>query len=452
MRRLTLAVLLVVSALLTLGSAARQPASTGPIVLALDMSDSMADPAADGKTPKIEAAQRATTAMLRFFAQSNPVPRVAVVTFSDDPATLYPFTNNMDAIAAAIADLPAQVGGGTNLGAALAMAVGQLEGAGDGVIVLISDGVPTQGLAAAQIIEGPAQLAKQSGHCLYTLLTPGSGAAGDGAAFLEQLRDVAPCPYAGQILTIDDTPRLLWALSAAVNTSPGSEVVTASGALEPGESYSLEVRVPPDRGEIRVSAVSTGAAVALMLADPNGAQPQPAAYTEGSGLSAVTIANPEPGRWLLGLRNPSGAAVTYYVMIAMLPRSMSRTDVDTLISIAVAVGIILAVGLTVLAVERLRPRAAPPEAWLVETRTGGRLPLSREAITLDDPGVADCRAVVRYGRGRYYLQDRSGGRTLLNGKPVSAAPLVHGDRIMVGGVDFRFEQAVRAVRSTDAAG
>ncbi|MCZ7546408.1 MAG: FHA domain-containing protein [Anaerolineae bacterium] len=62
--------------------------------------------------------------------------------------------------------------------------------------------------------------------------------------------------------------------------------------------------------------------------------------------------------------------------------------------------------------------------------------------------VAPQHALIRYGRGRYYLQNQAeAGRTLLNGSPVSATPLIHGDRISVGGVEFVFQQEEREARS-----
>ncbi|MCZ7546410.1 MAG: VWA domain-containing protein [Anaerolineae bacterium] len=190
MRRAVIVLLAVFLAALSLGVApAAQPRR---IALVIDVSASMAD-AANGAT-KIEVTRQAVTAMLRFFAQATPIPRVTVIAFSDDPTLLYPLSNNMDAAAGAVAALPDLVEGGTNIGAALEAALNALgdaseDDAEDGAIVLMTDGAPTQGLDAAQVIDGPARAAREQGHCFYTL-----GLGDFDAAFLESLRAVAPCP------------------------------------------------------------------------------------------------------------------------------------------------------------------------------------------------------------------------------------------------------------------
>ncbi len=475
-RRLTLVAL---AALLVLGAARCQPAPAElqHIVLLLDVSASMADPTSNGGAPKIEEVRQAVTAMLRFFAGVNPIPRVSIVVFNNDPEVLYPLTNNMNALAEATAALPGRVGGGSNIGAALEAAIRQLEGVDKGVIVLISDGAPTQGLIAAQVIDGPARKVREQGHCFYTLLARDFGMSTEGAAFLQRARDVAPCPEAEKILPLSDTPRLLWAISLARQLPPGVEMSEASGRLEPGESFSVALVTPgprvdlsawcrtaaltPDNlAEVRVVAISTGAPVQLSFS-ASVTQPWTDLVSEGVGLSTLSAPDVVAACSTLGIHNPSDTKVAYYVMIMTLPRSVSQSDSGAAIALVVAVAGILGIGLAVIAVERFRPR---PGAYLADAHTGARYALPRTekavtsigsapgcAIVASGPNVAPRHAVIRYGRGRYFLQDQAGaGRTLLNGAPVDARPLVHGDRIKVGDVEFLFRQEEREARATSA--
>ncbi len=144
-------------------------------------------------------------------------------------------------------------------------------------------------------------------------------------------------------------------------------------------------------------------------------------------------------------------------VVAAQGEPITNTDADTLISIIVAVGMILAVGLTVLAVEHFRPRRTPPpppSAMLVNLVTGEQFSLGADAqtvvyigraadcdICIDDPMVEPCHVAVRYGQGKYFLQAHTEqARILLNGRAVRAARLVNGDRVTVGAATLQFRQ------------
>jgi len=108
------------------------------------------------------------------------------------------------------------------------------------------------------------------------------------------------------------------------------------------------------------------------------------------------------------------------------------------------------------AISRAPPPAEPPRprAWL-QGQAGGfahqALELTQDAtrvgrsagceICLREPNAAEEHAVVRYARGRYYLQDQGSPiGTLLNGRRVDASVLQDGDLITIGRTVLRFQQ------------
>ena len=460
MRRLLPVALAAALALLTV--AAAQPATSTPgnhLILVLDVSARMAESTADGAT-RVQAMQWGAEALLRLFALTRPIPRVGVVTFSDEADPILQPSNNMDTAAAALDGLPAQAGGGADVGAALQVARSLLEGVERGVIVLVSAGPPTQGLTASQVVEGPARAAGAEGHCFYTV------SVGDaGAAFLERLRAVSPCPRADRTLVAENGVELARAFAAIAHAATGGEPGLYTERVAPGERARVDLRVPPNQAEVRVSVVAgssgrTEGAPDVTLAGPNGVRPRALARAEARGAVALAASGPVEGPWSLTLRNNTDEMLTYEVVISTVPLPPGFADADTLISIAVAVVITLVVGVAVLAVERLWPRPAPADAVLVNLSTGAAYPLRASedesthigsasdcTIVLPAAGAAPYHAVIRYGRGRYYLQDQAnGGGVMLNNSPISATPLINGDRITIGGATFQFRQEARPRR------
>lgn len=108
------------------------------------------------------------------------------------------------------------------------------------------------------------------------------------------------------------------------------------------------------------------------------------------------------------------------------------------------------------AISRPPPPVEPPRprAWL-QGQAGGfanqALELTQDAtrigggagceICLREPNATEVHAVVRYARGRYYLQDQGSSiGTLLNGQRAEASALKDGDLISVGRTVLRFRQ------------
>ncbi|MDP6935487.1 MAG: FHA domain-containing protein, partial [Myxococcota bacterium] len=101
----------------------------------------------------------------------------------------------------------------------------------------------------------------------------------------------------------------------------------------------------------------------------------------------------------------------------------------------------------------IQPDRAPPAARLV-VLTGHRLASSynlgergltlgrseQRDIVLFDPAASRLHVDIRAEADSYWIRDKgSANGTFLNGKRIREQPLGHGDRLRVGGTEFRFE-------------
>ena len=166
----------------------RIPTNGIAIVLALDISGSMATPdfgpAAGSPVTRLAAAQ--TT--FRQFVDGRPTDQIGLVTFAAVPRTACPLTLNHSVLLEVLAEQTPQTGinAGTNVGDALAEGLIRLEviGAKDKVLILLSDGEHnTQGGPNGPLTpRQSAQLAANLGIPVYAIDCGGDPAvAGDAA-------------------------------------------------------------------------------------------------------------------------------------------------------------------------------------------------------------------------------------------------------------------------------
>ena len=163
----------------------RLPAEGIAIVLALDVSGSMATPdfAADPKIPgvsRLDAAQRA----FREFVQKRPNDQIGLVTFAATPQPTCPLTLNHSVLLKILDEQKPREGldAGTNIGDAIGESLIRLEAAGSRrkVLVLLSDGEHN---VAFDRPDGPlkprqsAQLAANLQVPIYTIDCGGAPAA-----------------------------------------------------------------------------------------------------------------------------------------------------------------------------------------------------------------------------------------------------------------------------------
>lgn len=197
----------------------RIPADGIAIVLALDVSGSMATPdfgPADG--PSVTRLAAAQTTFRRFVEggpadggdpfPGRPTDQIGLVTFAAVPRTACPLTLNHSVLLAVLADQTPQTGvnAGTNVGDALAEALIRLDAAGDKpkVLILLSDGEhnveggPDGPLTPRQ----SAQLAANLNVPVYAIDCGGESAEDQRTAGREVLRAVADMT-GGRFFTAD---------------------------------------------------------------------------------------------------------------------------------------------------------------------------------------------------------------------------------------------------------
>lgn len=140
------------------------------IYIVLDLSRSMT--AIDFKPSRFEAA----TSKMKEFVKLFSIDRIGIITFAEKVFTMLPLTTDTELIKKMIDQIKiGPLGDGTNIGDALALAVGRLlqSNAKTKVIVLLTDGVSNVGtLTPLQ----SAEMAKDKGIKIYTV---GIGTDGD---------------------------------------------------------------------------------------------------------------------------------------------------------------------------------------------------------------------------------------------------------------------------------
>ncbi|MBN1284098.1 MAG: VWA domain-containing protein [Anaerolineae bacterium] len=433
-----------------------QPSPPPHVVLVIDVSADMAEPEADGMS-KIDIIRAETLPLLRSFAPLKP--EVAVVTFDEQVQLALPLSTDLYALRGALNQITTSSSDQANVGAALEAANRELGSRFNSYIVLITNSAPTAGLSSAEIVDGAGKQARDAGHCFYTL-----DLGGADRAFLDELRALASCPQADEMVDASDAPRLRAALAAFPNAIGGMAPELHFGALDAKGAVRISVGVPPFLDRIRISAFGSATGLELRVFDPGGAQARKMRQVR-EGVYSMNVLGPSTGTWSLALDNPTDAPVSYALVnwTVLNPNLQKVLDVKaTLILAAVATS--LAVIWTSLVARRFRlfgrapqPQPAGPveiEGVLVNAANGARFWLGRDEtaeihigsspecqIRLDDPTVAPRHAVIYYGKGKYFLQDKAGDeRTARNGKPVDAARLVDGDQVGFGGAVLRFEQ------------
>lgn len=134
------------------------------IYLAVDVSASML--AEDFYPNRLIAARE----MVREFINLKPIDRIGIILFSENVFTLLPLTTDLELMHQMVDEINIGgfLGSGTNIGDALALAVGRLERslADEKVIVLFTDGVHNVGILTP--LQG-AQKAKERGMRIHTV-------------------------------------------------------------------------------------------------------------------------------------------------------------------------------------------------------------------------------------------------------------------------------------------
>ena len=361
----------------------------------------------------------------------------------------------------------------TNIGDALTISLDQLEGAKAGVqkvLILLSDGIITQGMSPDEVLAGPVSRAKRQGVCIFTV---GFGDPGNlDENLLKTIASESGCGkyyYAGGLNEL----RSIYVRSR--HESTGRIIFEKSGSITEGETLSLgNFDVGQDDGELVLSLLWPGSDMSIDLVDPAGktvdANYPGANISKKSNLIYAVIQNPPVGTWHLSVRALSVPEQRMDFDAIVSTRNVPRPTVPTPVVLPTVVpmplppiggvGFPLAIVIIVLAgagvviygvVVSTRKKTGGSGAALRGVQgeyAGQTIPLSASAVIgrgtasgvkLSDALVSRSHARIRLTYYGWYIQDmQSRYGTYVNGQLVKAAKLNNGDQIMIGNSVFLF--------------
>ncbi len=291
------------------------PGRSSATVLVMDISRSM-EKEWQGNV-RIDAAKSAAHQVINLLEQENligGVHQIGLVSFSREATLVQPLSVDLAAARMAVDNLQPQ--GRTNIHAGLTVALQTMAEAAsteNKIIILLSDGASNEGPGAAEILAGPAQDAKDTGACVYTV---GLGERGDlDEALLQDIASVSGC---GEYNFATDIHELEKIYIRIRHHASGNIIDDFEGQVLQGQSAAAgSFEVPSGQEELAISLWWDGAnQLDLTLRDPNGNL-----YVAGSpgvsinnydNLVYVLLAYPKAGRWqvdVAGKTIPAGTAV-----------------------------------------------------------------------------------------------------------------------------------------------
>ena len=280
-------------------------------VLTVDTSGSMAEKLASGDT-KLAAAKTATTDFLKSVAarsgQSFAVPEdVQVIGFNTAIAPIA--TGATDQAQTAVAGITAA--GNTDIGKAIQASADALKSAplaAEKRIVLLSDGLSTEGASTGQILAGPVAAAKKAGINIDTIAF-GKVEQSD-VSFLQQIATqtggVFYQPqdlYGLRLSFLNARYTALGTLFIDKDAQPAKNDTLDLGKLEKGTQL-IELGIIADGASPTYAIEREGKALdAKMVTEAKGAD----------GLLILQLKDPEPGAYQLKLSGPASRAHVFAV-------------------------------------------------------------------------------------------------------------------------------------------
>jgi hypothetical protein len=356
-----------------------------------------------------------------------------------------------------------------------ALSLLEVEAVGKPIIILLSDGMPNIGLngesdedAVRQQVLDLATQAHQRGICIYTVGfgDPTLGSSDNRGLDEDFLRQVAKNSDCGTYQNARDSWQLANVYIGLRHASTGTTLLQRSGDIAQGQTVDVgPVQVPPDQALILFTLNWPGSRLEPRLTDPSG-RPIDSSYPGASvstanALSSAVIQNPAAGLWhvsVQGVDVPEGSTKYNVVLSARAGRVATSSSGLWIFLILILVGgaavAIIAASRSTSAVS-LQPRPVRVQggALLIPSGQGGTgrpislldgLLIGRSSscgLRLADPAVSRRHARLRYGSGRWYIQDlNSAAGTLVNGAEVNATALRSGDRIQIGSSEFEFRE------------
>ena len=275
--------------------------------LVIDVSGSMNELEASGAS-KLAGAKKASLLvldrMIQEYSLSQADFQAGLVTFNSAARVAIAPTGDLEAVKQAVQGMTAS--GNTNLGDGLTKALDELQNTTvtPKNVILLSDGLPTEGLAAREaFLAGPVARAKSLGVCVHTV-----GLGEGGKMNAELLWDIAQGSGCGKYYQAKDAFQLAATYILLSHEMLGRQntKVWVDTLTQDEEKVLGDYAVPADQGLLDISVVWPGSVVQQMVSDPQNTlvtsgYPGAQIFTEAANLRVV-IANPMPGSWGVGVK------------------------------------------------------------------------------------------------------------------------------------------------------
>ncbi len=419
--------------------------SSSNTVLILDRSASMGN-TWKGET-KIDAAKKAATDFLTMVGQENSIGgkhNAGLVIFNEGPELLSTLGSDIAGMKALLDGIAPT--GQTSVGDALNIALPQLKGTENPVVVLLTDGVTNTGPSRDEILTTIVQQFIDSGIKLYTV---GFGEAGDlDEDFLKQLADKT----GGQYFYADSAWNLESIFIKARHQSLGTMKGEFTGTVSQGETKAAgTLDVTEKNAELFVSLNWPGSTIDLILEDPQGRKVD-AGYP-GAQLFAVAkpayviINNPVSGTWKLSVFGRDVPQDTEAFDILASIRTSPIVPFNwTPVVLAVVIAALLA-GAVVLVLLLTKGSTAIHTALYYVLVTSGNaqraIPVRKTTvhvgraqgndIILPDPLVSNRHCDIMLEQQSWIVRDLgSTNGTFVDGKKISAARVSPDNSIRIG--------------------
>lgn len=446
-------------------------------VLVMDVSGSMGN-LDSGGDEKITAAKKAARNLLEVIGTEQTAfgastsHQVGLVSFSDYASTHHMLTVDIGSVRASVEGFYPMYG--TAMAAGLQEGLAQFDPVSSAkqILVLMSDGIPTQPLDTANITdyEGVrnelidiASQAGTQGVCVHAVGFGDPNADPDSNGYIDAdlLQAIAAASTCGEYFNANNAGQLANIFLELRHSSLGTVIFTDSGNIEQDQVLEVgAVPIPKQQEQMLFTLNWPGSKLEPELLDPRGRAVTPnypgATVSEGTSVTSIVVLDPIPGQWritVIGIDVPGGVT-TYNVLMSTRASIVSPTPVWLWASIFILMVGSLGTVMYIAATNRRRSRAPRGgRAYLVGSTgylKGKRIPLGKKMLlgrgsechfAIRDLSVSRRHAQIIFTREGWIIQDlKSRGGTAVNGKRVSSARLHSGDTITLGKTNFIFMQ------------
>lgn len=374
-----------------------------------------------GYPTRLEAAQSAARTLLDISEldglASGRVTRIGVVSFSDTALLLSPLTTDYSVLDTVLVNLTP--GGASNLGHGLQVALDELAASSDparpGLIILLTDGHADRGLTPQQVAArlGPRLTAAGVRVCAVGLAADETEI---DAVPLNALADVTGGEYHFAVSAQQAADSFVLCRQRLL----AGVIQQFTGTVSEGQTAaagSFTVAPPADgQGVVELTVTLNTSASAQMLVltgpqgDPVGAEYQGAVIRQSGGAAQITITNPDPGEWQVGVSAagvPSGGA-SYNVVVTMtsgeravsapgLPSFLAQIGIGTVACACVGGLVVIVAVVGVVVVRRGRAAQSAHAALWAEDRPDDQMTMMGSMRQSDVVDVVAAKKMTTMG-------------------------------------------------------